>query len=244
MSTAMELRRRNLSQLISDELLERVRSGELKAGDHLPTEQGMMTEFGVGRNVVREAVQHLVALKVVDVRPRRGIVVTGLGPASALDALAVGALLDGNTVESLYSFRMLLETAVAEEAAKNADSEDLRCLDKRFETFRTAIDRGSGICAADVAFHQQLAEASGNIIFDRVLHELTGLLEMYRRRTDLVSGAPEKALIEHANILDAIKAQDPDSARDAMEIHIRSATTAIKAFTSTQEREPQDVQRK
>lgn len=200
-----------------------------------------MAEFGVGRNVVREAVQHLVALKVVDVRPRRGIVVTGLGPASALDALAVGALLDGNTIEDLYSFRMLLETAVAEAAATNTDREVLERLDERLDNYRAAIDRGSGIYAADVAFHQQLAEASGNIIFDRVLRALTDLLELYRRRTDLVSGAPEKALIEHTKILDAIKAHDPVSARTAMETHIRSATTAIKAAASAQEREPQDA---
>jgi DNA-binding FadR family transcriptional regulator len=223
----VELRRRNLSQLISDELLERIRSGRLRAGDRLPTEQGLMAEFGVGRNVVREAIQHLVALDVVDVRPRRGIVVSEHGPSSALDALAMGALLDDQTVEDLYAFRMVIETAIAEEAAKRATTDDVTRITDSLERFRQSIGTQSGIFAADVDFHQRLASASGNVIYDRVLATLTDLLELYRRETDRVPGAPEKALVEHTAIADAIRAGDGDAAREAMAQHIRTAIETV-----------------
>lgn len=223
----VELRRRNLSSLISDELLERIRSGKLRSGDRLPTEQGLMEEFGVGRNVIREAIQHLVALDVVDVRPRRGIVVTEHGPSSALDALAMGALLDDQTVEDLYSFRMLIETAIAEQAAQRRTPEDVARINESLSKFESSLGTHSGIFAADVDFHQQLATASGNIIYSRVLSALADLLELYRRETDKVPGAPEEALVQHTAIAQAIEAGDAEAARAAMENHISTAIRTV-----------------
>lgn len=186
-----------------------------------------MDEFGVGRNVIREAVQHLVALDVVDVRPRRGIVVSEHGPSSALDALAMGALLDDQTVEDLYAFRMVLETAIAEEAARRATPEYVTQITESLERFRQSIATQEGIFAADVDFHQHLASASGNVIYERVLGTLTDLLELYRRETDRVPGAPEKALVEHTAIADAIRAGDDEAAREAMAQHIRTAIETV-----------------
>jgi DNA-binding FadR family transcriptional regulator len=222
-----ELRRRTLSQQLAEQLLARIRSGELRPGERLPTEQGLMAEFGVGRNAVREAVQQLVALDVVDVRPRRGIVVSAGGAESALDALAVGALLNDQTVTDLYDFRLMLETAIAERAAERAGAEDVRLIDASLQVFEHALETRSGIYAADVAFHEQLAEASGNAIYTRVLANLADVLELYRRETDKVPGAPEQALVEHRAIADAVRAGDPVAARAAMEAHIRTAIVSV-----------------
>lgn len=231
-----EVRRQNLSQVISAELLERIRSGLVRPGDRLPTEQGLMTEFGVGRNVIREAVQHLVALDVVNVRPRRGIVVTEHGPVSALDSLAMGALLNDQTVHDLYAFRLLLETEIAEAAARRASPEDLVAIETALDRFRVSLGAQTGMFAADVNFHEQLAQASGNVIYSRVLAALSGLLELYRRETDKVPGAPERALVQHTAIVDAIRDGDPDRARAAMEQHLRTAIAAVEELPLLQRR--------
>jgi DNA-binding FadR family transcriptional regulator len=230
----VELRRRNLSSLVADELLQSIRSGNLRPGDRLPTEQGLMDEFQVGRNVIREAVQQLVALGVVDVRPRRGIVVSEHGPTSALDALAVGALLDDRTVDELYSFRMILETAIAEQAARQATPDDIERINASLRRYENAVERRSQIWAADVEFHQQLAEASGNVVFTRVLAALGDLLELYRRVTDRVPGAPEQAVIEHTAIVKAIEARDTEAARRAMESHLHTAMQSVAEGLSMQ----------
>ena len=65
----MQLGRQTLSQAVSAAVLDRIRSGEFGPGDRLPTEKSLMAEYGVGRNSVREAVQALVTLGLVDVRP-------------------------------------------------------------------------------------------------------------------------------------------------------------------------------
>lgn len=227
-----QLRRQNLSQLVSAELMDRIKSGELRPGDRIPPEPKLMEEFDVSRNVIREAVQQLTALKVVDVRPRRGIIVREQEPGSALDAAVMGALLNDQTVDDLYEFRLVIETAMAEAAAMRATESDLTLIDESLERFRESVGSRTSIFAADVQFHQCVARSSGNVIYDRVLAQLASLLEMYRRETDRVTGAPERALVEHVEIADAIHRKDPKSARLAMQRHIRSAMAAVNAYRS------------
>jgi len=69
------LKRQNLSQALSGEILERIRVGEWGPGDRLPSERKPMEQFKIGRNGVREGVQALVQLGVLDVRPGVGTTV-------------------------------------------------------------------------------------------------------------------------------------------------------------------------
>ena len=122
------VRRRNLSHSIAESLLDRIRSGEVGVGERLPTEQGLMEEFGVGRNVIREAIQQLVAIGVLDVRPGRGTTVIGLGSDDLLDSRTMSALLEDQTIADLYAFRMLIEVEIAEAAASHADAQQIQAI--------------------------------------------------------------------------------------------------------------------
>ena len=51
------IRRRKLSHEILERLLARITSGELAAGEHLPSERDLMAQFQVGRPAVREALE-------------------------------------------------------------------------------------------------------------------------------------------------------------------------------------------
>lgn len=229
----MDLRRRNLSEVISEQLLARIRSGELSAGDRMGTEATLQEEFGVGRNVVREAVQHLVALGAVDVRPRRGIIVSKLGSEKALDSLTVGALLDQDTVDDLYAFRMLIETEIAASAASFATADDIAVIEESLRRFQSAVAMGRNIFAADVEFHNALAEASHNVIYPKVLSALADLLQKTRRQTDAVPGAPEEAVLEHQAILDAVRVGNSESARRQMATHIQTAMKRLAEARSS-----------
>ena len=59
---------RSLAQELVTELSERIRSGQLKRGDKLPTESAIMEEQGVSRTVVREAISRLQASGLVETR--------------------------------------------------------------------------------------------------------------------------------------------------------------------------------
>jgi DNA-binding FadR family transcriptional regulator len=220
-------RRRNLSQVIASEILDRIRRGEIGVGDRLPTEAGLMQEYGVGRNAVREAIQQLVAVGVLDVRPGRGTTVLGRDTEDLLDARTVSALLEDQTVKDLYSFRMLVEVEIAAEAARRATEREIAVIAEAFDEYRRSLEAGRPVYRSDVAFHRTIAIASMNSIFVLVLDALADLLEASRSQAALVPGASDDALRDHAAILAAIQAHDPDRAREAMTSHIRLATEVI-----------------
>jgi DNA-binding FadR family transcriptional regulator len=222
------LARQTLSQAVSAAVLDRIRSGEFGPGDRLPTEKMLMEEYGVGRNSVREAIQALVTLGLVEVRPGRGATVIGIDSENALDADTFAALLKEEAVDDLYAFRRLLEIETASCAAQRATAQEIEEIERCLRTFEFAYSRHAPVSHADDEFHAAIARASENAVFVTMLDAVTGLIANARRLTERVPWAVPRAIEEHEQILAAIKAHDPDAAADAMRRHLDSAIEAIR----------------
>ncbi len=223
----MQLARQTLSQAVSAAVLERIRSGEFGPGDRLPTEKMLMEEYGVGRNSVREAVQALVTLGLVEVRPGRGATVIGIESENALDSEILSALLKEEAVDDLCAFRRLLEAETSACAALNASGDQIAEIARCAAAFEHIQSSGAAASAADDAFHASIARASHNSVYATMLDAVSVLIANARRLTERVDWAVARAIEEHALVLDAIRAQDPDAAATAMRRHIDSAIEAI-----------------
>jgi GntR family transcriptional repressor for pyruvate dehydrogenase complex len=224
----MHLGRQTLSQAVSAAVLERIRSGEFVPGDRLPTEKSLMEEYGVGRNSVREAVQALVTLGLVDVRPGRGATVIGIESDAVMDAETVSVLLKEEAIDDLYAFRRLLEVEIARTAARSASDRDLEDIAASIRAFESALELGRPISSFDDAFHAAVAKASHNAIFVTVLDAVSGLIANARRLSMTVPWASTRAQVEHQRLYEAIVARDPDAAAAFMATHLDSAIAAIE----------------
>ena len=224
----MHLGRQTLSQAVSAAVLQRIRSGEFVPGDRLPTEQMLMDEYGVGRNSVREAVQALVTLGLVEVRPGRGATVIGIESENALDAETLSALLKEEAVDDLCAFRRLLEAETSSCAARNATDGEIDAIARCQVVFEHAHASGAPVSAADDAFHAAIARASQNSVYATMLDAVSVLISNARRLTENVPWAVPRAIEEHDRVLEAIRARDHEAAGEAMRRHIDSAIEAIQ----------------
>ncbi len=220
--------RRNLSQTVAQDLLDRVRSGELRIGDRLPTELGLMERYGVGRSAVREAVQSLVAIGILDVRPGRGAKVIGLGTENVLDSPTMFALLGRSDIMDLYDLRLLIEAESSARVAAAPSDQTLLELAGHLYRFQAAVAGHLPAYEADLAFHRAIVAATGNAVFLRVLDGLSDMLWSVREQTARVPGALVLAGVQHQDILDAIARGDPDGARAATVAHIESGKRAAE----------------
>jgi GntR family transcriptional repressor for pyruvate dehydrogenase complex len=221
--------RRNLSHAIADEMLRRIRDGELQVGDRLATLEELMREFDVGRGVARDAVQQLAALGVVDVRPRRGAVVVGVESGKALDSRVLSALLEDQAVEDLYALRRLIEVAVAGQAAERASGDQIRSIRAAHDAFREVTDGERPPTQADIAFHRTIAVAAHNPVYVRVLDALGDVLAAVREeQAAAVPTSVRDAVGEHEAVLTAIEGRDSAGARRAMERHLEAATRGMR----------------
>jgi GntR family transcriptional repressor for pyruvate dehydrogenase complex len=214
-----------LGTLIRERLLADIRSGRWRAGDRVPTEIELMAAFGVSRTPIREAMQSLQMLGIVDISPRRGATVRALPMESVVDlALLAGTMSPDHSVADLFEFRVAMEVAIAGLAASHASDGQLADLRAILGETSAAVESQDRPAAQliDVRFHAALADASANVVFQAVARALNGLLVEQRRVTGGIPGASGASLEEHRLIAGAIERHDPAAARAAAESHIRA----------------------
>lgn len=214
-----------LSRQIADDLIARIGDGEFAPGEKLPGEVDLMAQYGVGRNTVREAVQGLVALQMLDVRPRRGATVLTASPDRALPTRTLSALLSRELTDDLYEMRLLLETEAAARAAARRDPRELQEIRHQHERMQHEISRGTAPWQTDLQFHDAIARACGNSVLPIMLGSASDLLARDRQAAaQLHEENVHEALGEHGAVLLAIEAGDPVAARQLMADHIRTAS--------------------
>jgi GntR family transcriptional repressor for pyruvate dehydrogenase complex len=177
---------------------------------------------------VREAVQALVTLGLVDVRPGRGATVIAIDSDNVMDSETISVLLKEEAVDDLYAFRRLLEVEIASRAAIAATPADLEDIAASIRAFESALEQGRPISTLDDEFHAAVAKASHNAIYATVLDAISGLIANARRLTSNVPWASQAARVEHARLYEAIAAHDPDAAAAIMGTHLDSAIKAIE----------------
>jgi DNA-binding FadR family transcriptional regulator len=195
----------------------------------------MAAMFGVSRTPIREAMQSLSLLGVIDVSPRRGATVQALPVESVVDlAILSGTMAPERSVDDILAFRLAMESAIADLAAANAGDEDLATLQSIVADNGAAVanrDRDAAI-DADIRFHAAIAEASGNVVFISVAHVLNGLLVELRKTTGGIPGASDASLAEHRAILSALERRDGAAARQAAAEHIANTRARYHARAS------------
>jgi len=215
---------RRSADRVVEELATRIRSGDLQCGDKLPTETEIMRAYGVSRTVAREAITRLQAERLVETRHGIGTFVLEL-PAPApfvIDPRSVVTLQD---VLSILELRMSLETEVASLAAMRRSETQLTALRGALDALLDCRARCAGTAAEDADFHLAIAEAAANPRIHSILHHL-GKNIIPRSRINFAALTQEdlhRVAQEHEDIFDAIRRQDPETARAAMRSHLSNS---------------------
>lgn len=216
--------RRKLSDEIFDRLKRLIESGELTAGDEMPSERELMERFGVGRPAIREAMQALAMKGLVEIshgERARVLRVTARSIFQQMD-LPAKILLSGSadSLEHLKSARIFFERGMVREAALRATPEDIARLEAHLDRQSAALGDAEGFIRADMEFHQDIARMSGNPIYAAVSEAMLGWLRTYHTDMLIWTGRENFTLAEHREIIDCIRAGDPDAAEQAMVKHL------------------------
>lgn len=221
-----------------ESLGERIRAGQLQAGDKLPTEAAIMEAFNVSRTVVREAISKLQAAGLVETRHGIGTFVIGPGdgPSFKITPEQFSTLQD---VIAVLELRIGLETEAAGLAAQRRTPDNLAALRKALDAVIAAVEAGQDSVLADFQFHLEIARATQNSHFIDLMATLgSQIIPRARLETTVDMNAERLAYMrrvntEHENILDAIASQDTESARAAMRTHLSNSRERRRRATDT-----------
>ncbi|WP_144148893.1 phosphonate utilization associated transcriptional regulator [Paraburkholderia sp. BCC1884] len=201
------VRRHSLTTLVRDEIERHIVEGALAPGDKL-NEADWAARLQVSRGPVREAFRALEQAGLVRTEKNRGVFVRTVSLAEA---------------DEIYAVRAVLEEAACRLLAARIDAGKLAVLRDWLDAMRAALDARDhdGYARANVAFHDALVAASGNLKLYETYRRLVSELSLFRRAALVVQAdAMERSLAEHRAILTALASRDADLAAALMHAHV------------------------
>lgn len=238
------LRLRSASEQIADRLVTAITLGAFVPGQRLPAERELAATLDVSRTTVREAISRLAATGYVEVRRGRtgGAIVTATASPER-DEMIRRTLAPGwQQLESLFDFRALIEPLIARTAAQRRSSQAVEQIHAALAAYRSAGGDREASGRADGALHRAIAEATENPylidLSDRIRHAVS----LGFRAEPYSLAIRERALVEHAELAQAILDGDPERAAAIAGAHFAITEERLRALYERSAAEPQPVQ--
>jgi DNA-binding FadR family transcriptional regulator len=206
----------SLTQQVVQELGIAIVTGKFSGEKPFPTESEICAQFGASRSIVREAIKVLNAKGLLSARPRRGTHVRPEKEWNLLDPDVLYWMLKRRfSLDLLKDFtraRLAIEPAAAAEAARTASAEQQRKMQAMLARMELAAQGSLDPLETDVDFHLSILEASNNPFFYNMSPMIETALNFSIRFTNKKLNWRVGDIGEHAAILNAILARDPEQA--------------------------------
>ncbi|WP_421726030.1 transcriptional regulator NanR [Bauldia sp.] len=230
------IRRRKLSDDIQDRLLALIRGPNYAPGDRLPSERELMRIYEVGRPAIREAMQNLQRMGLIEIKH---------GERPRVAEPSIGRMVDqmGETMrhllmhspanlEHLKEARATFEREMARVAARKHAATDIARLSRIVDDQEAASADSPRFLEYDGQFHREIAAISGNPIFSSLSEALFGWLVEFHMDLVRVPGLEKLTIEEHRGIIAAIESRDPERAGKAMADHLGRANALYSRAAS------------
>ena len=224
------------------QLKDNVLKGSWQPGDKIPSENQLVSLFGVSRPSIRMALQRLITLGLLESRVGNGTYVRQFTPAVYINELVPISLKPEAQLE-IMEFRKALETEALRLAVQRATDEDLRGLEEihiRSRKAFKALDLETYF-NEDMQFHMQIFRMSKNSIFVTTVQTLADVLfpHFYSVARDFfeTNEVPSDEADLHTVILGALKSRD---SKTCIEAYTKLTEDLISMYRQIQSKEAAD----
>lgn len=212
----------SISEEIAKQIMDLISRGELKPGDHLPSERELCKDFGASRSSLREALRCLSIVGVLNARVGEGTSVAEDGEKFLRKIIEWRLITEKHDIENLLEVRMSLEGVSAANTARRATTEQIEKLRKLINKMQGVLDDEKSFAALDLEFHVAIANASGNTLVSDLIELVRSQLVKALHKVLVVPHALPLTYKEHRAIFEAIERHDPNAAREAMQAHLKA----------------------
>ena len=207
---------------VIEQIKSKIKSGEIKKGDRLPSEREMSESIGVSRTSVREAIRALEVVGLVESKQGAGNYIKTNFDNSLFEPLSVMFMLQESSVKEMYDLRETLELECAKLSAKNIEDNELALLTAIVDRMYIVGSEEESL-ELDIKFHYLIAKASRNVLLINMLDVISQLMDEFIQKSRiqiLNEGNTKESLLEiHENLLRALKFRDESKVCNAMKEH-------------------------
>jgi GntR family transcriptional repressor for pyruvate dehydrogenase complex len=215
------IQRSSTPEIIINEIIQYVRSGELKPGDKLPTEREMSLMFGVGRSSIREAVKGLVLSGYLESAQGKGTFVKKDIPLTDVTLSDLQNALTAERIVELMELREILECNAAKLAAQRANAEDIQRIHEALEQMQACQADIKKFYDPDFDFHMAVAEAAHNEMICEMMRLIVEKSHTYYERfmPDRLC-PPEQAILTAKQVVACLESGQGQKASRCMQAHL------------------------
>jgi GntR family transcriptional repressor for pyruvate dehydrogenase complex len=212
-------------------------SKKISPGEKLPSQQELAAKFNIGIRSIREALKHLEAKGLIDIRHGKGIFVKANNldfyMESLTDSLSFNYPCTREMLLALTQVRSIIETAIVRDISIKVDVDTLNQLDEiahRMELLKESSSSNMESQKLDMLFHMAIVQASGNQILIALYKRLSGLLFASIINSDNILPNAEKAFNEHKELLKAIKDHGTEQAVEVITKHLSNTRYLLETI--------------
>ncbi|WP_236904972.1 FadR/GntR family transcriptional regulator [Clostridium formicaceticum] len=213
------MKKLSVSEQVFEQLKQQLLNNEWKQGEKIPSENDLAEAFGVSRVTVRQAIQKLTTLGLLETKLGEGSFVKEVKPGLYMNTIIPIAYLGEDSLQEVLEFRRAIEGVVAELATEKITEDDINELENCYKQMEIHKDNLELFSKADFDFHLILAKATKNSLFIQIFSIIYDVL--YDAMTKVVYKRGNTAgLYFHKLLLETIKKGDPKEVRKIMDEHM------------------------
>jgi DNA-binding FadR family transcriptional regulator len=214
---------------IANQILERIRSGELVQGAQLPPERELAAQMGVSRPTIREALIALELMRVVEIRIGQGTYIIGDIQTSLEDVTPSGTTSPFDLLEARLVIESNTAAHSAERQANDAQHEanlnNVVAISQAMLKIVHDDSQVSEFYRLGLEFHKALAACSTNEVLEQIICQLVDatshpLWDLINQKVLEDPQIRQYQIDEHAHIVQAIQQGDGQAAAKAMRHHL------------------------
>ncbi|MDF2988774.1 MAG: GntR domain protein [Eubacterium sp.] len=211
--------RQSIGEQVFEQMKEQIFNNEWKRGEKIPSENDLAVSFGVSRITVRQGLQKLTALGLIETRLGEGSFIREATPGINMNPLIPMAYLNENSLMEILEYRKVLEGNVAELATEKASADEVEKLEEAYKLMEQVKDDLEMFSKADLNFHLLLANMTQNSLIIQTFHIFNDVLN--RAFSQIVSKRGNSAgIYYHKLLLEAVKSRNSGEAKKIMQEHM------------------------
>ncbi len=220
----VSIKKNSVRGQIFDQIKDKILNGIWPPGTKIPSEKELTQILCVSRLSIREALQKLVALDLLETRQGDGTYVKQVKPDS-LTILPFLALSRPGVFEILQ-FRRILEVGAIELAIINASPDDIEKMEIALKKMRKAKDDPQEHALEDFEFHKQIIVLSKNTILINLYAAMKNII-IESMLNMLTTQGKKNASKYHGTLLEDFKNHDIESGKKHIYEHLSIAIDRI-----------------
>jgi len=224
MKLKMHIKSENLEvqNVIIGKIRELINYKNLEPGDKLPSERMLSEKFVVSRSSIREAIQRLEFYGLLKSIPQSGTFIANIGVIAMNGMIDDILRLEEPDFKSLVETRILLELKTVRLASLRRTEADLVQIQEALEAHKRKVLEGIDAVQEDLLFHLAIAKAAKNSTLNTLMLMITPeIITNFEKYHVCDDDHSFKVIQEHEDIVEAIKMQSPDLAKEKVKVHFK-----------------------